>query len=165
MYPARMSSEAGRQHDAADAADDFDTSPGVWRRLLQNKFRIMENHLDVLEKPVSLREAQAIRLRLERVLRHAGRALVVRAILTTLLVLAAGSTAISAALSYLSPIPGAVDFVQLVAAYAAAFTIVLLAARILADRYLDIVQTITFMLSIEVAAAHAAAGSTGSSPG
>ncbi len=135
---------------------DLDSTRHALKRLLSNKFALIGRHLEELDTPATPGIARAKRRRLERTLRHAQSVLALRLVITVFLVLAAGSAAFTAFIGYLDVIPGAVDVVTRLIAYTAGSTLVLLLARFVCDRYLDIVHTMATLLAIEIAAAGAA---------
>ena len=129
---------------------------GTW--FAKNKFALMEGFLGELRDSPAERDPSEIEDRFLRATRHAQRVLVARGVVTFFLALGLVATA-SATIAgrvwiptrlagdvtaWLAVLDGA-------AAIAASVTLVLLAARLAFDRYLELVETTATFLAIELA--------------
>lgn len=148
----------------ARAADEGDPeSPrmgashvGSARWFFQSKYKLMGRFLAELERDPSARDAEELRDRYERALRHGLRVQVARAVVTALLAFGVVATVAAMVLNLLrlpEALGGNVETaLDRVAAYATSGAAVLLALRLALDRYLERVDVSATFLAMQIAA-------------
>lgn len=138
--------------DLGEGALDF----ARWFR--KSKFDLMAGFFGELERDPATRDPADVERRFLQAIRHAKRVLLARGVVTLLLVLGVVATA-AATLARVLVVPtvltqevaltlGALDRV---AAIAGSLTLVLVVARLLFDRYLDLVETSATFLAMQLA--------------
>lgn len=120
--------------------------------LAQNDFALMEAFLPDLARRAAPERAQALAPAFRGTVKRAKRALRWRLAVTVLLVLAGGSTALSAALALVDFLPGAALLVQRVATVAASMTLLLVVARLALSYYLNRLRLHLTMVAVLLAA-------------
>jgi hypothetical protein len=154
---------ARRPPPAEPAAPDLDQRIGeealhFARWFASSKFALMQEFLGELRRDPRDRDAAEIERRFCACTTHAKRVLTARGVVTALLALGVVSTAVAGFLAAVA-LPDVVEanllawvrLVRHVAAWSGAVTVVLLAARLLMDRYLDRVEVSATFLAMQLA--------------
>lgn len=122
------------------------------RWFAKSKYRLMAEFLGELVRAPEERDPARLRERFLRALMHAQRVLQVRFGVTFLLALGVVAAAAST-LANLLDVAAPTGWLERAAAWSASLTVVLVAARLLLDRYLERCDVAATFLAIELAAA------------
>lgn len=132
------------------------------RWFARSKFDLMAGFFGELKRDPATRDAADVERRFLEAVRHAKRVLVARGIVTFLLALGVITTAGTAIVRFLvvpTPLRGDVQTtlwaLDRFAAVAASASVLLVGARLLFDRYLDMVETSATFLAMQLASCEA----------
>jgi len=126
---------------------------GRW--FAQSKYHLMAGFLGELQRPAAERDAARLRDRYCRALTHAQRVHTARGVVTFLLALGVVATA-SSALADALGVPAPTGYLERAAAIAGSISALLIALRLLFDRYLVRVDVAATFLALQLTAASAA---------
>lgn len=126
------------------------------RWFAQSKYRLMGRFLGELSSSAEEEDTEALRERYCRALQHGQRVQQARTIVTVLLamgVVAAAATAIANALGLGEGAAATTSFLERAAAVSASAAVLLVAVRLLLDRYLERVDIVATYLAIQLSCA------------